>query len=518
MFVGKLLTDMSSKLPHSYLRLLLVLSALLLILSAAQPAAAFKFLTMEVPKEFSSSGARIHPVDLIGNEGKELLVVQGSTATLLTPDGSKFKEHQKLLIPVPTKANGKTYYAFARLGDGTRHSLVLLMPEGIFYFPTEKDLISDTPVPLIKKEMIQGQGSGQQVQHFEFAIDLNGDKLDDFLVPEQNSFTIYRQTEPKQFSPVSLPRNPYEVESSFAFHRELPDDPVRTASISGNISTRRGVTDLLLYDANSDGLQDLVYSSTRPGPNSRQVERYEVFLQRKGFSFDQKPAQVLEVPFETGADVTFRDVNRDGRLDTIMVKSNFDIVNPRTIIKFYVAGKDSYQLFTRETDRFVTKDPIGLVRVADFNNDGATDFATTFFSYQFGSAEDVVDFALGNKLRFKLQFYLGRAAAGFNRSPDFEKELSIAMKPDSYKGYLPVMITEDLNGDKTMDLVVRREEGLLEVYPSKDGLAFERNPAGEIETPDDAVITFEDMDADGLQDIIISSPLKESCSIHISRP
>jgi hypothetical protein len=143
---------MSSKLPHSYLRLLLVLSALLLILSAAQPAAAFKFLTMEVPKEFSSSGARIHPVDLIGNEGKELLVVQGSTATLLTPDGSKFKEHQKLLIPVPTKANGKTYYAFARLGDGTRHSLVLLMPEGIFYFPTEKDLISDTPVPLLKRK------------------------------------------------------------------------------------------------------------------------------------------------------------------------------------------------------------------------------------------------------------------------------------------------------------------------------------------------------------------------------
>lgn len=516
MFIGRLHSKMWF--PFSRFPITLPAALLVCLVAVSHRAEAQKFLPMEVPKEFCTAASRIHPVNLIGNEGKELLVVQGQSATLLMPDGATFSVGQRLLLPIPTKANGKTYYGFARLGGQKNHSLVLLMPEGIFHYPTSDDRLVDEPKPLIRKELIQGQGAGQQVQYFEFAVDLNGDNLDDFLVPEQSGFTIFRQNANMQFSPVPLPKSPYEVESTFRFHRELPDDPVRTASVSGMMMTRRGVTDLLLYDANRDGLQDLVYSSTRPGPNSREVERYEVFLQRRGFVFDSKPSQVMEVPYEPGADVTFRDVNLDGRLDAIMVKSNFDIVNPKTIIKFYVAGQQSYQLFTRETDRFVTKDPIGLVRVADFNGDGATDFATTFFSYQFGSAEDIVDFALGNKLRFKLQFFLGRGAAGFNRSPDFEKELVISMKPESYRGYLPVMVTEDLNSDGIMDLVVRREEGLLEIYPSRKGLAFDRNPSGEISVPTDAVISFEDMNADGLQDIIVSSPLKETCTIHIVRP
>ena len=68
---------------------------------------------------------------------------------------------------------------------------------------------------------------------------------------------------------------------------------------------------LRAYDANGDGLIDLIYSSTAPGPSSKQVERYEVFLQHKGMTFGQKPSQTIEVPYEYNADKTFRDLNPD---------------------------------------------------------------------------------------------------------------------------------------------------------------------------------------------------------------
>src|SRR5690606_3715224 len=116
------------------------------------------------------------------------------------------------------------------------------------------------------------------------------------------------------------------------------------------------------------------------GPTSTQVERYDVFLQQDGLKFDSRPSQSFAVPYDSQADVTFRDINQDGYLDAILVRSNLDVVNPRTVIKFYIGNKSGdYQIFTRETDRFVTKDPEGLVQLSDFNNDGVTDLATTFF-------------------------------------------------------------------------------------------------------------------------------------------
>ncbi len=492
---------------------------LLFAQSSGSCAAGFEFRPVSLPKEFVGADCRIHPVNVIGDAACEIVVVQGQTVNIFVPEEGKLRLFQKILLPIPGRANGKTYYGFARLGNAGLYSIVILTPDGILYYPTEADHVLDAPKVLVKRQMIQGQSSGKPVQYFDFALDLNKDGLDELLVPEQNGFSILRQASPMRFETVPLPRNPFRQESIFRFHRELPEDPERVPAISGSITNRKGVDDLLFYDSNGDGLQDLVYSTTRPGPNSKEVERYDVFLQRKGLVFDSKPSQSLEVPYESNADVTFRDVNRDGRLDAVIVKSNFDIVNPKTVVKFYIAGPQQYQLFTRETVRFVTKDPIGLVRLADFNADGSVDFAMTYFSYQFGSVEDIVDFALASRLRFKLQFFLGeRGGQGFARQPSAEKELVISMKAESYRGYPPVMVTDDLNGDKIMDLVVRSDEGTLDVYGSQGALTYPKDPDQSFSIPADAVVDYEDVNGDGLNDILVSSVLKQSFTIYVTSP
>ena len=497
-----------------------MLAAMLLSFAAATGAAkGMAFAQLPLPKEAVTADTRTHPVDLIGDAAKELFVVQGQSATIYAIRDGKLVPVQQMLLPLPSRANGKTYYGFARLGQAKTYSVMLLMPDGVYYYPSDAEHVVDAPKQLIRKAMIQGQGAGNPVQYFDFALDLNGDGMDDLLLPESNGFSIFRQVAGSKFEPVSLPRNPYQTEATYHFHKELPEDGARVSSISGFLGNRRGVSDLLVFDANGDGLQDLVYSSTRSGAGSKEVERYDIFLQRRGLTFGDDPAQSFAMPYESNADATFRDINLDGKLDAIIVKSNFDIVNPKTVVRFYIATSGKYQVFTRETERFVTKDPIGLVRVADFNSDGAVDFAMTFFSYQFGSAEDIVDLALASKLKFKVQFYLGRGAKGYERKPDAEKELVISMKNDSYRGYPPVMIVDDMNGDRIMDMVVRTEEGRLAVYPSNNGaLDYPRDPAAELTIPDDAQVDYEDVNGDGLNDIMVSSVLKQSVTIYVSSP
>jgi hypothetical protein len=158
------------------------------------------------------------------------------------------------------------------------------------------------------------------------------------------------------------------------------------------------------------------------------------------------------------------------------------------------------------------------VRVADFNRDGIPDFAMTFFSYQFGSTEDIVDLVVANKVRFKLQFFLGRGKRGFTRQPDFEQELSLNMKAEGFSGYQPIMLVDDMNGDSVMDLAVRIDEGRLVIYGSTGKPGFARQPSAEITFPNDASLDFEDVNGDGLADVLVSTTVKRSLTIYLSSP
>jgi hypothetical protein len=477
-----------------------------------------EFCAVQLPTDKLSPETLVHPVNLFGDQRKELVAVNRESVEVFSWVDRDIQSKQLLSLPVPKNANGKTYYGFARLGFGEQRNLVILMPDGIYYYPNEADHIVDSPQLLLKKPMIQGEGSGNPVQYFDFALDLDGNGQDDLLVPEENGFSIYRQSAPLKFEQVALPRNPFKRENTFSFRRQLPDDPVRVPAVSAWINYRKGVNDLVIFDANNDGLQDLVFTRITPGPKSRDVERYEIFLQRKNMKFDSSPYQTIEVPYDERAYVTFRDFNEDGRADAMVVNSNLDIVNPRTIVRFYISGTQQYQLFTRETERFVTKDPIGLVRVADFNRDGIPDFAMTFFSYQFGSTEDIVDLVVANKVRFKLQFFLGRGKRGFTRQPDFEQELSLNMKAEGFSGYQPIMLVDDMNGDSVMDLAVRIDEGRLVIYGSTGKPGFARQPSAEITFPNDASLDFEDVNGDGLADVLVSTTVKRSLTIYLSSP
>lgn len=477
-------------------------------------AADIQLARFNIDKRVLSDRTRVHPVNLLDGPELELVLVSpAGQAIIMGQTATGFTPLQTIPLPLPPSENQHIYYGFARLEAASHHSLVLLSPGSVNYYPVVEGRLAPQPQRLFESELI-GQSSPGPVQRpFDMALDLNGDGVDELLLPGDNGFSISRQTEEGRYTKINLPRNAFSVKNSFTFSRDIPEDSVRPPFFMTALEKRRGASDLLFFDANGDDKLDLIYSSTALGPSALQVERYDVFQQKDNLTFESEPSQSFAVPYDSQADVTFRDINQDGRLDAVLVRSNLDVVNPRTVIKFFIGKGDGYQVFTKETDRFVTKDPVGLVQLNDFNNDGVTDFAMTFFSYQFGSMEDIVDLAFANKLQFRLQFFLGRDKQGFPRRADSEQLVTLNTKLEDFRGNPPVMMVDDMNGDGMMDLLVRSSATVAEIYFSRGNYMLSPEAAGRFDVPEQATLSFTDVNADNLTDIIVSDPSTDHLSI-----
>ncbi|MGI8908674.1 MAG: FG-GAP repeat domain-containing protein [Candidatus Sumerlaeaceae bacterium] len=457
------------------------------------------------------------PVDVLGDPAKELVVVKRNDVSVYLISDGQYVNVQRLLLPAGDGTSGnRVYFGFGRLAKNSPKSLIVMASGGLLHYPYDGKQISEQPVQFYKGPLAKSESGGSPVQYYDLALDMDNDGVDELLVPEESGFAILRQGNGGAYSKVPLPRNSFKRKDVYQFSNDVVADPTRAPFFSASISHRRGIDDLLFYDANGDKLQDLIYSSTEMTEQSKEVERYDVFLQQKGMTFETKPNQSLAIPYDSTAQSTFRDVNADGKLDAVVVRSNLDIVNPRTLVKFYVGTGSGYQVFNQESDRFVTKDPIGLVQLADFNSDGFTDFAMTFFSYQFGSTEDIIDLALANKIKFKLQFFLGRGASGYNRQPDADKEITLNTKLENFRGNAPVMIVNDMNGDRVRDLIVRTAEDKLDIFCSQGSMQFPAKPSESLTVPSDATTNVEDLNGDGQADLLVSSGPKQILTIYFA--
>ena len=493
------------------------LAALICIAAAgARAARPAQFRQVSLPASTLNPKVLVHPVDLWGDNRLEFVVVR-PTGEIEIVGWEREKLVSQQHINLPASSGPPTYYSFAKLAKDEKYTLIALTPDGLLYWARDGERLDPTPQKLLPVRVPAAAAvtDSPEAVYYEMGYDLDGDGSDELLIPQRDQFAIYHAKKPYDYAPLTLPRDPFKYSASYQFRRQLPDDPVRVPSISGAVVYRHGVDDLVFFDANGDGREDLVYTSVVHAPKSREIEHYEIFFQRPGLTFGSVPDQVIEIPYDERAYVTFRDFDRDGRCEAFAVASNYDIVAPRTNIRI-IGGEGGKTTSTRERFRLVTKDPIGLVRLMDFDHDGHEDFACTFFSYQFTSTEDIASLVAANRVRFRLQFYLGQAGKLFARRPNYEYELNLSLKPESYGSYPPFYLVDDMNGDGIADLVARADETRLAVYLSENRLSFPRQPSATFMIPNDAAVSFADCDGDGLLDIILTSIQKQSVTLYLS--
>lgn len=475
---------------------------------------AVQFRQVSLPLQMLTPKSAIHPVDLWGDNKAEFVVVSPSgNLEVFAWQGEKLQSAQR--VNLVRNEGERVYYSFGRFDETGKYELIILRSDGLYLLPVREEHFESSPKKLLDLGLPATDAGGEPVGYFEMAYDMDGDGRDELIVPQADRFALYRARDPFHFVPIPLPRDPFKSVSTYQFRKQLPDDPVRVASISGAVVRRRGVDDLVFFDANGDGKEDLVYTSVVHAPKSREIERYEIFFQKGQMAFSGVPDQVIEIPYDERSYVTFRDFDRDGRCEAFTVTSNYDIVAPRTVIRI-MGGDTSKTTSSKERLRLVTKDPIGLVKLGDFNRDGVEDFACTFFSYQFGSTEDIAGLVAANRVRFRLQFFLGQSGKLFARQPNYEFELNLSLKPESYGSYPPFYLVPDMNADGIEDLVARADETRVAVYFSAGKLAYPKQPSNTFLVPSDAALSFADCNGDGLCDIIVTSTQKQSATIYLA--
>lgn len=80
------------------------------------------------------------------------------------------------------------------------------------------------------------------------------------------------------------------------------------------------------------------------------------------------------------------------------------------------------------------------------------------------------------------------------------------------------MIVPDLNGDRVMDVIVRTSEDEAEVYCSQGTVGYAAKAAARFDIPVDGSINVEDMNSDGLSDILVSYAPKQALTVYFSTP
>jgi hypothetical protein len=200
------------------------------------------------------------------------------------------------------------------------------------------------------------------------------------------------------------------------------------------------------------------------------------------------------------------DVNGDGRMDLVLwhVAGRLDC---KTDVYVFLRGADQ-KLPERPTQILHCRGfpiPAGSTSIAssvvDLTGDGIVELVLLELKSTFTSVSGAVETALSRSLDWALTIRSFRQGA-FSRSADASfpvKGILPAGKLDEW----PIFILGDFNGDGRPDLLFRRSETHWNIFCStKDARWFVPEPAMAFDTPANGYAKINDVNGDGLSDII----------------
>ena len=211
------------------------------------------------------------------------------------------------------------------------------------------------------------------------------------------------------------------------------------------------------------------------------------------------------------------DVDGDGREDLVLWQLTG---NPalKTDIYIFLRGADQ-QLPERPTQVLHCRGipiPFGpsdeWSPVHDLNGDGVCELVLLEFRTSAISAGGLLEILLSHGIDWALTVRTFQHGA-FSGSPDASVPVKGILPSEIVDGW-SYSIQGDFNGDGRPDLLVRRSETQWNIYFSTtDGTWFAAQPAMTFDTPSQGYMEINDVNGDGLSDIIWHEPDKHRFSI-----
>ena len=384
--------------------------------------------------------------------------------------------------------------------------------------------------PLIEMTTSYRASADDGIPHLDVAHDVNGDDLDDVLIPDLDGFWLALQSQDGSFGrAVKLgPADPFSDATAYGDTRAYGKVGITAENMPWYLSR------VHRFDYDRDGRQDLVfwnrdhflfYRQDAQGGFGELPRRFNIDIEFDfdgsyglAFQFGDASAPSLLLGFGAPMEHTilhgFRDLNGDGVADVVTLS---------------LTGKSPLRLRGRYDVRFGQPAPGGTAFLdpvdtffeapgksgglqawgyasqdfLDVDSDGATDAAIGAVNIGLGGMFGAM---IGNSIAIDLALY--RLKDGkYQAKPDWTRTVRSPFQPLDKRGPLfPTVLVGDVNGDGRSDLLTGERWNELGVFlgvPGKEPLASQAIKVTVPIPADERNARIADLNKDGKDDVYI---------------
>lgn len=396
-------------------------------------------------------------------------------------------EHSTAL-PLPP---GVQFFNKGRLANHDR--------EQIFYLSADKLWSYNIDSGVMTSHMdINTLYRGQHVPQFrqlDFVFDVNGDGLTDIILPDFEHNHLYVQTPLGQFIhyPMALTAKMIVFGSGPQYRLRQPH----------------------LFDANNDGLQDILFQRDDQLAIFEQTDNGRFTLTPRYLALNAGILADHKTSMGGGdgrdrSDLTVTsfeqliDLNDDQIPDLVIQerrqKGVFNIENHYPI--HYGRRQQGQLYFNSEPDTRVSTRGIQFeLNFTDINNDGLTDVYTPTIEVGVGT---IIGGLLSGSADLDVVFYLMGEQQSYHKKPTQQKAAEIAFDLSSGSTSYPALSVADFNGDRLNDLLIQSSEKKVSIYYGEQKRVFARR-AKRITLPlpkDGQLLDARDLNGDGRADLL----------------
>lgn len=395
-------------------------------------------------------------------------------------------------------------YAFADVeGDLARECVLFNAAGAVVWRWREKDEAKRF-ARLFACELLWQQSGPRELFHGQgWVRDVDGDALEDFVVPGPSTHRVARQTRGADGARSFAITAEIVVPEARASGRGRFSDPSQKRGLSISVGdegvsfdARRTAPATWLALSESvaaavaidwDGDRDLDLVALGP-------ETVFAFAQGPAGEFPREPASVKNpVPVDRARslDVSYaarlRDLDGDSRADLVVFAGDQRAEAPRTQVLVYRRGEDGALGRNGAPHQLLALDGFARpVQLDDVDGDGALDLVVAALKPSLLAALA----SGGERVDLELSVFRG-GPSGFSRRADLVHKVAV----EAGGGGLEIDFVGDVDGDRLRDLFVRADKGRVAIHlvqRTRDGLAVASSPAWTLDVDESSRVLLPD--------------------------
>ncbi|MCH8019858.1 hypothetical protein IH785_08355 [candidate division KSB1 bacterium] len=351
------------------------------------------------------------------------------------------------------------------VGDFSKE-FVFFTQQGLFYYPIRDNRFILKARKLFDTDSMFMLGNNHLSSNWNFVADLNGDHIDEILIPKITGCNIYfRNLATEEWLLQEIPLAAESKASGFYEPR---------FSVGNKASADYSTPYIFFEDFNSDGRRDLMAAYTGSLAIFLQDERG--FFSKKKQSVALKPAEIwhgAKIRRTRISDKSIRiylmkikDLNQDGIIDAVYIRvsTKESVVNPKTQVEVHYGkrraanGQSDDVYFSREPDQVIEPGGTQLVLdIVDLNHDQKIDLIIPVVKV---GLMNIISMLLTRRVEIHAETYLMNSDGLYEEKPNIKIKLVVKF---TYRGgaTAPVYEVADFNGDGHLDIMSSLEEKKL---------------------------------------------------------